>query len=90
MRSPPSGAWERQNGKIAGLAVHRLLCGEEVENKNAMSNPEILETLRTLPELRKGYPSLLVSSQSGNTSRKSALNYANLTCGKKCGKMSGL
>ena len=41
------------NGKIAELAVRRILRGEEVENKNALSNPEILETLRTLPELQE-------------------------------------
>ena len=40
------------NGKIAELAVRRILRGEEVENKNALSNPEILEVLRALPELQ--------------------------------------
>ena len=38
------------NGKIAELAVRRILRGEAVENKNALANPEILDILRDLPE----------------------------------------
>ena len=39
------------NGKIAELAVRRVLRGEEVENKNALANPEVLEVIRSLPGL---------------------------------------
>ena len=39
------------NGKIAELAVRRVLRGEEVENKNALANPEVLEVIRNLPGL---------------------------------------
>ena len=40
------------NGKLAELAVRRTLRGEEVENKNALANPEILDVIRALPALR--------------------------------------
>ena len=42
------------NGKLAELAVRRVLRGEEVENKNALANPEALEMIRKLPGLGGG------------------------------------
>ena len=39
------------NGKLAELAVRRVLRGEAVENKNALANSEVLEAIRNLPEL---------------------------------------
>ncbi len=41
-----------KNGKIVELAVKNLIEGNEVKNKEALANPEILEQFRNLKELK--------------------------------------
>ena len=41
-----------RNGKITELAVRKVIHGEEVKNKDALSNPEALEYYRDLEELK--------------------------------------
>lgn len=41
-----------KSGKITELAVHDIVMGREVKNKEALANPEALELFRGLEELR--------------------------------------
>jgi acetoacetyl-CoA synthetase len=41
-----------KSGKIVELAVNRVVHGREVQNREALANPEALELYRELPELR--------------------------------------
>jgi acyl-CoA synthetase (AMP-forming)/AMP-acid ligase II len=41
-----------KSGKITELAVHDVVMGREVKNKEALANPEALELFRELEELR--------------------------------------
>lgn len=42
-----------RSGKIVELAVRSLVHGEEIKNKEAISNPEALEFFKNIPELTK-------------------------------------
>jgi acetoacetyl-CoA synthetase len=39
------------SGKIVELAVHKVIHGEAVKNKDALANPEALDLFVDLPEL---------------------------------------
>lgn len=41
-----------KNGKIVELAVRNVVHGRPVKNKEALANPEVLESYRDLPELQ--------------------------------------
>ena len=41
-----------KNGKIVELAVKNIIEGNEIKNKEALSNPEILNDFKNLPELQ--------------------------------------
>jgi acetoacetyl-CoA synthetase len=41
-----------KNGKIVELAVKNIIEGNEVKNKEALANPEILNEFRNLNELK--------------------------------------
>ena len=41
-----------KNGKIVELAVNNIIEGNEVKNKEALANPEILNTFKNLKELK--------------------------------------
>ena len=41
-----------KNGKIVELAVKNIIEGNEVKNKEALANPEILNTFKNLKELK--------------------------------------
>ena len=40
-----------KNGKIVELAVKNIIEGNEIKNKEALSNPEVLEQFKNLKEL---------------------------------------
>jgi acetoacetyl-CoA synthetase len=39
------------SGKIVELAVRKVIHGEEVKNKDALANPDVLDLFVNLPEL---------------------------------------
>jgi acetoacetyl-CoA synthetase len=39
------------SGKITELAVRRVVHGQEVKNRDALANPQVLEHFRGIPEL---------------------------------------
>ena len=41
-----------RSGKLVELAVAAVLAGREVRNREALANPEALDLVRDLPELR--------------------------------------
>ena len=41
-----------KNGKIVELAVKNIIEGNEIKNKEALSNPEILNEFKNLSELK--------------------------------------
>ncbi len=41
-----------KNGKIVELAVKNIIEGNEVKNKEALANPEILDEFKNLSELK--------------------------------------
>ena len=41
-----------KSGKIVELAVQKLINGEELNNKEAIANPESLDFFKNLPQLK--------------------------------------
>ena len=41
-----------KSGKIVELAVRKLIHGEELDNKEAIANPESLDYFKDLPQLK--------------------------------------